>query len=278
MSCTNPCSLPLSRYASSREQGLTTSEFVQLWRESVAQRRHAVARTLTRTLALTPSLPLPLTSTSLPPLPPFPTTTFTLNVTPAPAPTLSPTFTLSRYAVPPKPVMEMLAQIHAQNRGTDYDGVSERQLRRILGTGANDVFCLEHHAERQPVCQDMSQPMTHYMIASSHNTYLTGNARAAPTLPRPLPRPLPPTPYPLPLPPTPYPYPLPLPPTSYPLPPTPTPGNQLSSKADVEMYERVLLMGCRCLELDCWDGPGGANGEPRRSSTLSLSLILTLIH
>uniref|UniRef100_A0A9J2PPJ2 Phosphoinositide phospholipase C n=2 Tax=Ascaris TaxID=6251 RepID=A0A9J2PPJ2_ASCLU len=32
-----------------------------------------------------------------------------------------------------------------------------------------------------------------------------------------------------------------------------------SSSADVEMYRQILLSGCRCVELDCWDGP---DGEP----------------
>ncbi|KAF7665697.1 hypothetical protein LDENG_00135230 [Lucifuga dentata] len=70
---------------------------------------------------------------------------------------------------------------------------------------AGDIFNPDHNQ----VNQDMTQPLCNYYIATSHNTYLT--------------------------------------------------GDQLLSQSRVEMYAYVLQAGCRCVEVDCWDGP---DGEP----------------
>ncbi|KAG8182202.1 hypothetical protein JTE90_004139 [Oedothorax gibbosus] len=75
---------------------------------------------------------------------------------------------------------------------------------RYLMDKCNYIFVPE---SLRPDPQEMDQPLSHYFVASSHNTYLT--------------------------------------------------GHQLKGESSVELYSQVLLTGCRCVELDCWDGDDG---------------------
>ncbi|XP_029975668.1 1-phosphatidylinositol 4,5-bisphosphate phosphodiesterase eta-2a isoform X2 [Salarias fasciatus] len=95
-----------------------------------------------------------------------------------------------------------------------FEPCFENQAQGVLGidgftnymrSPAGDIFNPEHYS----VSQDMSQPLSSYFIASSHNTYLM--------------------------------------------------GDQLMSQSRVDMYAWVLQAGCRCVEVDCWDGQ---DGEP----------------
>ncbi|XP_046955285.1 1-phosphatidylinositol 4,5-bisphosphate phosphodiesterase delta-1 isoform X1 [Lynx rufus] len=87
---------------------------------------------------------------------------------------------------------------------------AQRQMTKdgflmYLLSADGSAFSLAHRR----VYQDMGQPLSHYLMSSSHNTYLL--------------------------------------------------EDQLTGPSSTEAYIRALCKGCRCLELDCWDGP---NLEP----------------
>uniref|UniRef100_A0A182NEY3 1-phosphatidylinositol 4,5-bisphosphate phosphodiesterase n=1 Tax=Anopheles dirus TaxID=7168 RepID=A0A182NEY3_9DIPT len=86
-------------------------------------------------------------------------------------------------------------KFNAQKGQLSFDG-----FLRYLMSEDNPIMA----ASKLDLSDDMDQPMAHYFINSSHNTYLT--------------------------------------------------GHQLTGKSSVEIYRQSLLAGCRCVELDFWNG------------------------
>eukprot|EP00899_Mesostigma_viride_P021224 jgi/Mesvir1/29102/Mv18408-RA.1 len=103
---------------------------------------------------------------------------------------------------------EIIRDVHPSGEDT----VVFEDLLRYINSVANFAF---DPAKRDVVYQDMSAPLSHYWIQSSHNTYLE--------------------------------------------------ADQLCGRSSVQQYIAALDRGCRCVELDVWDGSeneDGSVGEP----------------
>uniref|UniRef100_UPI00398EFF12 1-phosphatidylinositol 4,5-bisphosphate phosphodiesterase delta-4-like n=1 Tax=Pristiophorus japonicus TaxID=55135 RepID=UPI00398EFF12 len=101
--------------------------------------------------------------------------------------------------------MELIARYEPSETARNLHAMTFDGFLMYLRSPEGSIFNPEH----EPLYQDMSQPLCHYFVSSSHNTYLI--------------------------------------------------EDQLRGHSSVEGYIRALKKGCRCVEVDCWDGP---NLEP----------------
>lgn len=102
-----------------------------------------------------------------------------------------------------KRALEIINTYEQDEAARDAKTLTKDGLIRYLMSDENAPVFLD----RLDIYMDMDQPLSHYYINSSHNTYLS--------------------------------------------------GRQFGGKSSVEMYRQTLLAGCRCVELDCWDGKDG---------------------
>ncbi|NXJ59831.1 PLCD4 phosphodiesterase, partial [Rostratula benghalensis] len=120
-------------------------------------------------------------------------------------------------------LVDFLQQEQLEDEGTEelamelidkYEPSETARARHVLSADGFLMYLCSpegsiFNPQHRGLWQDMSQPLCHYFISSSHNTYLI--------------------------------------------------EDQIRGQSSIEGYIRALKRGCRCLEVDCWDGP---NGEP----------------
>ncbi|XP_012152849.1 phospholipase C at 21C isoform X2 [Megachile rotundata] len=95
---------------------------------------------------------------------------------------------------------DIISQYEPNKCNANRDQLSFDGFLRYLMSEDNPIVAVS----KLELSDDMEQPLAHYFINSSHNTYLT--------------------------------------------------GHQLTGKSSVEIYRQCLLAGCRCVELDFWNG------------------------
>ncbi|KAG7503309.1 hypothetical protein JOB18_035860 [Solea senegalensis] len=101
--------------------------------------------------------------------------------------------------------LELIDRYEPSDSAKKQGAMSLDGFQMYLCSQEGSIFNPEHRG----LYQDMSQPLSHYFISSSHNTYLL--------------------------------------------------EDQLRGQSSLEAYIQALKRGCRCVEVDAWDG---SDGEP----------------